>query len=66
MKKAFNLFLLVIIGCAPNQKEIKGEKDLERWKERAKNVEIIRDDFGVPHVYGKSDADAVVLSLIHI
>ena len=59
MKKVFILFLLAIVGCAPNQKEIGGKKDLERWKEQAKNVEIIRDDFGVPHVYGKSDADAV-------
>ena len=25
----------------------------------ATNVEIIRDDFGVPHIYGKTDADAV-------
>ena len=59
MKKVFILFLLAIVGCAPNQKEIGGKKDLERWKEQAKNVEIIRDDFGVPHIYGKSDADAV-------
>ena len=26
---------------------------------QAENVEIIRDDFGVPHIYGKTDADAV-------
>lgn len=25
----------------------------------ASNVEIIRDDYGVPHIYGKTDADAV-------
>jgi len=25
----------------------------------AANVEIIRDDFGVPHIYGKTDAEAV-------
>ena len=23
------------------------------------NAEIIRDDYGIPHIYGKSDADAV-------
>jgi len=59
MKKAIILFLLAIVGCAPNQKEVLGSEDLQRWQEQAKNVEIIRDDFGVPHVYGKSDADAV-------
>jgi acyl-homoserine-lactone acylase len=31
----------------------------ERWKKHASNTEIIRDDFGVPHIYGKTDADAV-------
>ena len=33
--------------------------DLARWKERAANVTIIRDTWGIPHVYGKTDADAV-------
>lgn len=30
-----------------------------RWKTHAKNTKIIRDEFGVPHIYGKTDADAV-------
>lgn len=34
-------------------------QELDRWEKRAANVEIIRDGFGVPHIYGKSDADAV-------
>ena len=29
------------------------------WKQQAQNVTIIRDDWGIPHVYGKTDADAV-------
>jgi acyl-homoserine-lactone acylase len=29
------------------------------WERHAKNVEIIRDDWGIAHVYGKTDADAV-------
>ncbi|NJB71121.1 acyl-homoserine lactone acylase PvdQ [Saonia flava] len=33
--------------------------ELERWEEQANNVTIIRDDFGVPHIYGKTDADTV-------
>lgn len=33
--------------------------ELKRLAERAKTVKIIRDDFGVPHIYGKTDADAV-------
>ncbi|HWT14481.1 MAG TPA: penicillin acylase family protein [Patescibacteria group bacterium] len=30
-----------------------------RLQARAQRVEILRDDFGVPHIYGKTDADAV-------
>lgn len=30
-----------------------------RWQRRAAHVEIIRDRWGIAHVYGKSDADAV-------
>jgi len=35
------------------------QQEVVRWESRAKEVEIIRDDFGVPHIYGKNDADAV-------
>ncbi len=30
-----------------------------RWDEHARHVTIIRDDWGIAHVYGKTDADAV-------
>ena len=30
-----------------------------RWKATAKRVTIMRDKWGIPHVFGKSDADAV-------
>ena len=33
--------------------------DLARWQSEAQRVTIIRDDWGIAHVYGKSDADAV-------
>uniref|UniRef100_UPI0035939862 penicillin acylase family protein n=1 Tax=Aquiflexum sp. TaxID=1872584 RepID=UPI0035939862 len=33
--------------------------NLEKWEQRAQNTEIVRDQWGIPHVYGKSDADAV-------
>ena len=35
------------------------QTEVEKWEEQAARVEIIRDDFGVPHIYGKTDADAV-------
>lgn len=53
MKKLFLplLALLFVFGaCDP---------ELSRLKDQADQVTIIRDDFGVPHIYGKTDADAV-------
>src|SRR6266480_7337769 len=33
--------------------------ELQRWEQQAHNVTITRDDWGIAHVYGKTDADAV-------
>jgi acyl-homoserine-lactone acylase len=33
--------------------------ELARWEKEAKNVTITRDDWGIAHVHGKTDADAV-------
>src|SRR3954449_4258829 len=33
--------------------------DLARWEQQARNVTILRDDWGIAHVHGKTDADAV-------
>jgi acyl-homoserine-lactone acylase len=30
-----------------------------RWQAQAANIEIVRDDWGIAHVHGKTDADAV-------
>ena len=35
------------------------EADLKRCQTQAKQVTIIRDNWGIPHIYGKTDADAV-------
>jgi len=40
-------------ACAPRDPEVAA------WERQARNVTIIRDDWGIPHVYGKTDADAV-------
>ncbi len=34
-------------------------KDAAAWARQAQNVTVIRDDWGIAHVYGKTDADAV-------
>jgi len=45
--------LVPALGAAPNH------SDVARWQKEARNVTIIRDDWGIAHVYGKTDADAV-------
>src|SRR5256714_7997673 len=34
-------------------------QDAARWEKQARGITIIRDDWGIAHVYGKRDADAV-------
>src|SRR5437899_7140158 len=46
------LVLLVVVLAQQPQ-------DVTRWEHQAQNVTIIRDDWGIAHVYGKTDADAV-------
>jgi len=46
---------LCLAAAAPAQQR----GDLARWQRHAQNVTIIRDDWGIAHVYGKTDADAV-------
>ena len=55
MKKIFFLLFFSIQIFA--QKFTKTE--VARFQQQAKKVEIIRDTWGIPHIYGKSDADAV-------
>ncbi|MEP0711095.1 acylase [Algoriphagus sp.] len=54
----YRLLLLVlpilIWSCEPRELT-----EAERWEDTASRVEILRDDYGIPHIYGKSDADAV-------
>ena len=57
MHRLFPLvFVALLAACSPQPSV---DVEYERLAERAARVEILRDDFGVPHVYGKTDADAV-------
>ncbi|HET6228069.1 MAG TPA: penicillin acylase family protein [Bacteroidia bacterium] len=35
------------------------KEEIARWEQQAQQVTIIRDNWGIPHIYGKTDADAV-------
>lgn len=51
------IFLLLVSGTLGAQPFTTAE--ITRWQKQAKDVTIIRDQWGIPHVYGKTDADAV-------
>jgi acyl-homoserine-lactone acylase len=55
MKILFLLFLLPVQLLA----QPFSQTDIKRWETKAKQVTIIRDNWGIPHIYGKTDADAV-------
>src|SRR5258705_215383 len=40
-----------------------GGNEKARWQSEARNAHIVRDNWGIAHVYAKSDADAVFGSL---
>ncbi|MGE0772012.1 MAG: penicillin acylase family protein [Cyclobacteriaceae bacterium] len=50
---------LIILIAHPLWAQFTSPSELDRMKEQASRVTIIRDQWGVAHVYGKSDADAV-------
>ena len=75
MRNPFTFFCIVLVTLtqflySPTvnaQSADTGEK--QRWAKHAQQTNIIRDEWGIPHIYGKTDADAVfglMLSLIHI
>jgi acyl-homoserine-lactone acylase len=33
--------------------------DAGRWEQQARGIDIVRDDWGIAHIHGKTDADAV-------
>jgi acyl-homoserine-lactone acylase len=59
---------LIMLGCGRPAREpselpptptVEPADEATRWAQRASTVTIIRDTWGIPHIYGKTDADAV-------
>jgi len=50
------VLLGALIACGPGDSS---EPEVSRWEAQAAAVTIIRDDWGIPHIHGKTDADAV-------
>jgi acyl-homoserine-lactone acylase len=56
MRQILLILLVVLSNCQSNKTF---QEDLKRWQKHAERTTIIRDGFGVPHIYGTTDADAV-------
>jgi acyl-homoserine-lactone acylase len=50
---------ILLAACAACSTSRASRSDVARWQQQAQNVTIVRDDWGIAHVYGTSDADAV-------
>src|SRR5437879_7708071 len=58
--KRLVLGFVVLFGFVSSPQLAKSQaQELQRWERQARNVTITRDDWGIPHVHGKTDADAV-------
>ena len=67
-QKIFPLLVLVALAaCGPAPQDGNtamdadhfSSEEIARWQERASRVEILRDRWGIAHIYGETDADTV-------
>jgi acyl-homoserine lactone acylase PvdQ len=56
--RCFAVLLLLVLSISMNA-QIFSANEIDAWQKQAKAIQIIRDNNGVPHVYAKTDADAV-------
>jgi acyl-homoserine-lactone acylase len=59
MKALALCFVATVAPAAGRPAAAQAAPDTARWRGEAQRVTIIRDDWGIAHVYGMSDADAV-------
>jgi acyl-homoserine-lactone acylase len=63
MKKLIPCLAIILFGCG--QQQLGGDQtpakqsEVDSGRARAQAVTIVRDDWGIPHAHGKTDADAV-------
>ncbi len=60
MKRSIALLALVaLVSCKATPPVPAVSPEMAAWQQRAEGITIVRDDWGVPHITGKTDADAV-------
>jgi acyl-homoserine-lactone acylase len=53
------LFIIFLLFSVTTFAQPFSKAEINKWEQQAKKITIIRDNWGIPHVYGKTDADAV-------
>ena len=53
------LLSLILLSSCSKEPEPSAIPEIDPLTTRAQSITIIRDDFGVPHIYAKTDADAI-------
>src|ERR1700675_3638166 len=56
MKK---IVLILTVAAMSVALQRAADNESAKWERQAQNVTIVRDTWGIAHVYGKTDADAV-------
>src|SRR5882724_2479237 len=51
--------LFVFLFVVPCYAQKFSPLEISKWKKQASTINVIRDNWGIPHIYGKTDADAV-------
>jgi acyl-homoserine-lactone acylase len=59
MKRLVFALVIVTAACAAPESATRPSPEVAAWEQRAQNITITRDDWGIAHVRGKTDADAV-------
>src|SRR3954451_17822894 len=59
MAKPFSVILVLLLLLPGGAQSPTSSSELSRLRNEAANVAIVRDDWGIAHVTGKTDADAV-------
>ncbi len=59
MKKLALILAVAAASCGQPAPAPRFNPERQSWERQAQNVTIIRDDWGIAHIHGKTDADAV-------
>jgi acyl-homoserine-lactone acylase len=59
MKKLALILAVAAASCAQPASTPQSNSGTQAWQRQARNVTIVRDDWGIAHIHGKTDADAV-------